>query len=166
MNTERLVNAIRSLGADPVGIGDLRTWNDVTSHPDVHEYLESCVTRGGFIASGLGILGISRLLEENTKGVSPGGQIREYGYVAIAISPGGNAVVLCSKDGKVYWADHSFFSDPIEIAYEDRETGEWHYVPWSPKSVRTALVHLSDSVEEFLLDLFRGRLAEFLDRLD
>lgn len=166
MDTELIIEKMKSMGHDPVGFADLAERSDATVHPDVREYLTSCVTEEGLDASGIGILGRSRLAEENAKGVSPGGQIRKYGFVAIAISVGGNAVVLSSNDGHVYWADHSSFSDSVEISYEDRETGEWHYLPWGPDNVRRALVHLSDSVNGFLLELLAGRLEGRFDELD
>lgn len=166
MDTERIVEAMRSLGHDPAGIADLAEWSDIVVHPDVRDYLTSCVTEEGFDASGIGILGRLRLAEENAEGVSPGGQIRRYGFVAIAISVGGNAVVLSSNDGHVYWADYSSFSDSVEVSCEDRETGEWHYSAWAPESVQSALIQLSDSVERFLLELLAGRLQKRLDALD
>jgi len=166
MNAERVREAIRSLGSVPIGITDSESWSDVMSHPDVRDYLASCVTEEGFDASGVGILGMSRLAEENAEGVVPGGQLRKYGYVVVAISVGGNAVALSSSDGRVYWADHSSFSDDVEISYEDHETGEWRYSRWSAANVQKALVHLSDSIEEFFINLIAGRLEERLNELD
>ena len=168
MDTERVNEAIRRIGGKPQGVRQSDDWNDVRRNADVFDYLTMCVTEEGFSASGVGVCGEERLYAENADGVAPGGRIRKNGYITIAASIGGNAVLLSSNDGCVYWADHVSFSvdEGNTICFEDRRTGEWVYIPWSEENIRQALVLLSPSIEEFLVELVNDKYMDRLDALD
>lgn len=75
-------------------------------------------------------------------------------------------MVLSSKSRRVYWVDHFYYSENLEISSEDGNSGKWHYVPWNSDNMLYSLVHLSDSIEDFLMELFADRLQQTLDELD
>ena len=136
----------------------------VAADGDIAEYLSHCVTKDGYFVSGIRVKGLQDLREEN-KNLTPGSQIRPHGYLVIGSSIGGNAVVF-STTGDVLWADHTSYNNPNEIKFENRATGAWEYVPWSAANLRRSMVHLSSSIETFMLDLIAGKLTAQLDKLD
>jgi len=65
----------------------------------------------------------------------------------------------------VVWADHDRFVDE-EINYEDRETGEYHFVAFTAESIERAIVPLSDDLHVFMSDLVGDRPVDRLAELD
>jgi len=169
MNYTAVITALRQLGHDPVGVQPLSAWDDVTVHEDIRQYLEFCVPAKGFQASGITVLGVERgigIHDENAPGVSPGGRLRRFGYIAIGISVGGHGLMFSSEDGAVYWADYTDFSDEDEIDYQDRTTKKLHSVPFTRENIFKALVPITSSIEEFLLKLLRDEYEDLFDSLD
>jgi hypothetical protein len=164
VSLDSVVAAIRERGNETQELNDLAEWQDVASHPNIAGYLSRCLTRDGYIASGIRVKGFDGLREENTNR-APGVQIRPYGYLVIATDVGGNAVVF-STAGEVLYADHTSYNNSDEINFEDRATGKWQYVPWSPENVRRSMVLLSSSIETFLLDLLADKLSRQIADLD
>jgi hypothetical protein len=164
MCLDRVVAAIRERGKETLELNDLAEWRDVAIQADIANYLKACLTRDGYVASGIRVKGLDALREENTN-LAPGAQIRSLGYLVIATDFGGNAVVF-STTGEVLFADHTSYNNPSQIKFEDRATGQWQYVPWSPENVRLSMVVLATSIETFLLDLLADRLTQQLDALD
>ena len=165
MNLERLNSAISSASSSLLKTDISTDWPDIRDDSDVGLYLSNCVTEDGFDASGIGFLGCSSLVDENAEGVVPGGKIRRFGLVATAISVSGNAVVFSVNSGKVFWADHSFFSLDENVSYTD-EQGNWQYAPWNQQNVELALLPLSDSIENFIVEALEGKWTTRLEELD
>jgi len=65
----------------------------------------------------------------------------------------------------VVWADHDSFVDE-EINYEDRETGEYHFVAFTAENIERAVVPLSGDLHAFVSDLVGDRLVDRLAELD
>jgi len=100
-----------------------------------------------------------RLEAENAEGVSPGGYLNRFGWYVVGTTIGGNAIVVNESDERVYFADHTWYSDDL-ISYQllggDRS---WVEIPLTADGVRASLFSLAASVEDY-----RSRAAE-VDRL-
>jgi hypothetical protein len=165
MSKDSILQALKAAGFEPLADGvEIPLKGQVS--PLVRGYLAECVTLDGFDASGVGILGADQLRREAMPESAPGGPLLPYGYVVIATSIGGNAVIVSAATGLVYWANSSAFSDPVELSWEDRSTGEYVDAEWSNENVARALVDLSVSLDDFIVGALKGEWEERLDDLD
>ena len=103
---------------------------------------------------------------ENTPGAAPGGYLNPYGYVVVATTVGGNAVLLSENDDIVTYADHEWFSED-EIDYCDvNGDGDYHILPYSPENVRLALYELAPDRKTFISELRSKAIDRKLAELD
>jgi hypothetical protein len=162
------VDTMRASGYDPSIIAEHETFNErlepFIAHPQIGRYLGNLTPQEVFGASGVRVLPLDAIREEIQE-LAPGASLFPYGYLPIATSIGGNAICLHAPTGRVVWVDHGCF-DEDDITYEDRSTGKYHTVPYTPENIEKALVPLADDFETFLADLLHDRLEERLDELD
>ena len=166
------IDAIRSLvaaraGSAPVNYeaADLHGFDGCSGHPDLRSYLQTCLSRKGYVASGVRVHNLESIRDEVCPGAGPGGYIFPHGYLVVASSIGGNGVCFHSPSGRVVWADHEGFADDT-ICYKDRVTGKWHDMEFTPANIERAVVLLSSDIEEFLEELLTDKLQQKLDELD
>ena len=106
------------------------------------------------------------IVREMSEGAAPGSYIRQFGYLVIATSIGGNVLCLHQSTGRVYWTDHTSFSHDM-IAFQDQVTGMWEYLyEYTPANVERAMVLISENLETFLTALLTDQLTAQLDILD
>lgn len=139
-----------------------------TRDADVLDYLLHCVPGEGYEASGVHMLDARDILEYNLGAGAPGCYIFPYSYITVAVSIGGNCIVLNSKTGGAFWADHdSFVTDTIK--FMNRDSGKWEYLEgYSEENVAKAMVPLNETqdMENFILELIADELEAELDELD
>src|SRR5437870_11373805 len=139
---------------------------ELLASPDIFEYVQVCLPKEIYCASNVRILPLERILGEMGEAANPGSFIRPFGYLVVGTSVAGNAVCFHSPSGKVFWAGHDTYSEPL-ISFKNRDTGEWEELfEYTAENVRRAMVHLSDSVESFLKDLLADRLTARFEALD
>lgn len=166
MNTNRAIEAFREMGfGDTAFIKGKEVAEKLHAFGELEEYLSTCVTADGFYFAGVRIAGKDSLIDENGVGASPGGKLRKYGYTVIATDLGGNAIV-CSNNGKIYWADHTSYDNPEEISYDDHDTGERIYVPWTESNVMESMRLVAESLDEFIDAVRSGKIEEVLEEFD
>ena len=139
---------------------------DGATHPEVREYLRYCLPSETFLGSGVRVLSWEPIVREMSEGAAPGSYIRQFGYLVIATSIGGNVLCLHQSTGRVYWTDHTSFSHDM-IAFQDQVTGMWEYLyEYTPANVERAMVLISENLETFLTALLTDQLTAQLDILD
>lgn len=139
---------------------------DGAAHPDVIAYLRYCLPFETYLASEVRVLPWKVIVEEMGEGSAPGSFIRPFGYLIVASSVGGNVLCLHQKTGRVFWTDHTSFSDDM-IMFRDQGTGSWAYLDeWTPTNVGRAMVPISENMETFLTALLTDQLTARLDALD
>ncbi len=162
------VASMRAGGHDPAIIREHEAFNErlelLIAHPQFGRYLGSLTPEGMYEASGVRVLPLDAIREEIQE-LAPGTRIFPYGYMPFATSIGGNAICFHAPTGDVVWADHDSFGTD-EINYQDRSTGEYHFVPFTPDHVAQAVVPLADDFYAFLRDLVLDRLETRLNELD
>lgn len=134
-------------------------------HSDIDQYLRLCLPLVCYGASGLDVLNLEAILEENEEEVTPGGYINPAGFLVVATSIGGNAVCFDVNTGNVYWADHGRFSE-VRILSVDSKTGEMECYETLPENVIKGMVLLDTSIENFLCELLQDKLEDELEELD
>jgi hypothetical protein len=169
MNVDRIRGLVRERSGDEpetYADADLAGLEAFTTQADVSEYLRLCLPKSTCIASDVSILNLSEMRDNMCEGAAPGGFLKPFGYLVVATSVGGNAVCFHSPSGSVVWANHDSFRS-TSIAYEDKLISKWvYFYDYTPENVAKALVSLSPSIENFLLDLLSNRLSARLDELD
>lgn len=162
------VASMRAAGHDPAIIREHEAFNErlgpFITHPQFGRYLADLTPSEVYGASGVGVLPLDGIREE-VQELAPGGRLFPYGYMPFATSIGGNAICFHAPTGQVVWADHDSFGAD-EINYEDRDTGEYRFVSFTPEHIALAVVVLADDFFAFLTDLVHDRLEATLDRLD
>jgi hypothetical protein len=144
----------------------LEDWSCDESSPAC-EYLATCLPAAPLTASGVGVKTPAQVDEENQPWVSPGGVLARFGFVVIATSIGGNAIVLDLHGSGMYWADRSRFVDAERLEYIDPSTGQWtNPVPYSRDGVQSALDLIDPDAVAGLHLLFDDRLTEQLESRD
>jgi hypothetical protein len=169
MNIEQLIALVTRKSGQPPQAQDnfvLDELLNTTAHPDVRQYLYYCLPFKTYLASEMRVLSLESILMEMGESSVPGSFLRPFGYLIIATSVGGNAVCVHQDSGRVFWADHDSFSDDT-ITFKNRATGEWKYLyEDSPENVESAMVPLSQTLENFMNDLLTDQLSTKLDALD
>ena len=108
----------------------------------------------------------ARFNEENQEDVSPGGWLNPYGYFVIGTTIGGNAVVIGTKDPRVCFADHAWYTDD-EISYQDvMGDEEWHDLPYNTQNLFKSLCPLSSTRQEFIEKISSGVIDEIIEEID
>src|SRR5688500_18560183 len=79
----------------------LNSLADFLEHPDVAAYLRYCLPKEVVSASNVRLLPLEAIEEEMSEHAAPGSFLRQYGYLMIATSIGGNAICFHSPSGKV-----------------------------------------------------------------
>lgn len=162
------LGSMRASGCDPSNIAEREAFNAqlerFIAHPQFGHYLGTLTPHAVFGASGIRVLSLEAIRQEIQE-LAPGAYLFPHGYMPFATSVGGNTVCFHAPTGRVVWADHDSFSTD-QIIYQDRSTGEYHTVPFTPEHVAQALVPLADDFEKFLADLLHDRLEERLGELD
>ena len=132
----------------------------------LREYLDRCLSIDGFDASGIGFLGVRQLERELIPESVPGGSLLKYGYILIATSIGGNAVVVDSATDLVYWAERTNFSGSMRLCWKDPGSAEYIYGEWTVDNVKTALIDMDYKLDDFIMESLSGKLEDRLDELD
>ena len=130
---------------------------------DIREYLGACEA-----ASSEEVNWTDRedFKAENLPGVGPGGYLNRYGYFVFGTTVGGNAVVLCSSDDSVNYADHEWFSEDSIDYLDVSGDGKYHTLPYNHDNVRKALHELASDRESFVAGLLDGTVDQRLSELD
>lgn len=132
-----------------------------------YDYLAGCLPAEPFTASGVGIKTAAQIDEENQPWVSPAGVLNRFGFVVVATSIGGNAVVLDLHGPGLFWADRSRFVDAERLEYIDPRTGGWtDPVEYSREAVRQALDVVDADAVAGLHRLLTDQLTAQLDERD
>ena len=164
MNVEELRDLVETRAeVVPHSRAQLAGFERVLTNANIADYLLNCLPNTSYVASDVNILDLGEKRAYAAEGCSPGGVVLPFGYVAVALDVGGNAISFGS-DGHGYWADHTVSTS--SITYHNLERDEWE--DWgntTPEKVRRALVSLSASIENFLKDLLADRLSEQLEAL-
>ncbi|MDD4892354.1 MAG: hypothetical protein PHU85_20720, partial [Phycisphaerae bacterium] len=96
MDVAIIVQGIREKsGQSPLshGLDELEFLNEDVAG-DVRDYFRFCLPQDVYVASGVRILPLPRILTEMDDGVSPGGYLRPFGYVVIGSDVGGNGLCV------------------------------------------------------------------------
>ena len=162
------IASMQQNGFDPSIVREHQGFNDKLEsafrHPDVSEYLSDLTAENIYFASGVRVLTLDSIKQEIQQ-LEPGALLFQYGYLPIASSIGGNIICFHLPTNQVVWADHGSFGTE-EISFENRLTGEWEYIPFSPENIQRALVPLATNLEAFLFDLLTDKMEKHLDELD
>ncbi|KAB2928500.1 MAG: hypothetical protein F9K24_21885 [Leptonema illini] len=146
--------------------GDFALFEKFLGNDAIAQYLKSCISKENYVCSDINICGLERLIDENFGEASPGIFIADYGYLIIGTSIGGNAICFCSHDSYVYWANTANFSVGL-ISYEDKSTGRWvELMEYNSANVQSAMILLSTSIEDFLVEMLTDSLAAKMAILD
>ena len=139
------------------------------AHPDVRDYFQYCLTKEGYHASGIAIMGSEDI--HDAQDWLPASRLRQFGFVAFATNVGGNAVLVNAAAGHVYWADHESFGDDFETIScppprAVRKSGRWTYVEgYTYENVLQALLLIETDFQVFLGKCLRGELREEFDAI-
>lgn len=107
-----------------------------------------------------------RFEAENAPRVSPGEYLNRYGYEVIGTTIGGNAITKSPENERIFFVDHSWYSDR-QICYEDLAgDGKWKTIPWSDENFATTLFELASDADDFESKLSSGALDTTLDEID
>src|SRR5436190_16850194 len=108
MDVEHLRTLIEAKSGESLAERDERALvpiKDLLRHPDVADYLQYCLPRKPYLASGITVNDLTGIIAMMHPKASPGGSIRSYGYVVVGDSVGGNAICFQTTTGRVFWAD-------------------------------------------------------------
>lgn len=131
-------------------------------YADIASFVEKCSSH----ESQIRWCDVERFDGENMPGASPGGNINPHGYFVIGTTIGGNAIVIGDHDGRVCFADHTWYSGD-QISFQDLAGDrDWHDVDFTTESVAKSLFPLSQTKEEFLNALASGKIDEVIDEID
>jgi hypothetical protein len=148
----------------PASDADLAPLSTAPGWATLDSYFRFCLPAEIYIASGVRVLHLDRILGEVCPGAAPGSHVLSFGYVPFASSIGGN--LLCLHSDGVFWVDHTGWYDD-RISYRDPATRQWASLSgYSADNVRRAVQWLSRDTQTFLLSLLADQLDSQLDALD
>lgn len=137
---------------------------------EVVEYFTRMLVPESYEASGIYIVGRDDLADAMQE--CPTELIASFGFIVVATSIGGNAVVVEARTGDVFWADHDSFNDVTDTIscpppLHERKTGDWTYVKgYSLENILRALGRFDMKIAAFLSKCLDGAMEEFLDSID
>jgi hypothetical protein len=107
-----------------------------------------------------------RFEAENAPGVSPGEFLNRYGFDVIGTTIAGNAITKSRENEKIFFADHSWYSDR-QICYQDLAGDQtWKTIPRSDENLISTLFELASNADDFESKLSSGKLDAILDEVD
>jgi hypothetical protein len=158
------IASMRESGFDPSIIAAHEQFNVVIdnflAHATLGGYLTSLTPHDVYFASGVRVLHLEAIREEIHE-LAPGALLLPYGYLPIATSIGGNAVLVALPDAHVVWADHNAFGEDGIV-----QPGSWNAKAYSPDSIANAVTLLDRDFLAFFSQLLDGALEARLGSLD
>lgn len=162
----KIASLIKRLNGKPVGASFNDVWLPLAAATAfLRAYLGELMPDRVLIASGMRIVSRENVAEEHEPRAVPGETLLPFGYVVLATSVGGNAVVF-STDGAALWADRTCFATYGKVLIEDTANGIWQQFPLEANSIRNALIEISRDQVQFMISLLQGDLDEKLELLD
>ena len=142
------------------------------AYQDVEEYVATCLTKKGYEASGVSMLGYSGVktntLNSNWAIIAP------FHYITIGLDIGGNAIVLDALSAEVFYANHESFAAAdadgsiwCPSAFQGYKNLETWYTIYglSRNNISKGMLLLEKDFSSFMKRCLKGLLTKDLDFL-
>jgi hypothetical protein len=133
---------------------------------DVGDYLRSCIPTGGCVCSGVRLLPMELLREENLDQRLPGNAIFDQGFLVFATTISGNALCEDRETSKVLLIGSAPFFGDGTIGYQEKRRGQWVEDVVTASHIRGAATEIGEDFGTFLTQLVDDELEAFLEEVD
>ena len=131
-----------------------------------YEQHEPLIERMAKVPSQIRWVDRDRFVAENAIGASPGEYLNRFGYEVIGTTIGGNAITRSTDSARIFFADHSWYSDR-QICYQDLGGDRrWKTVSWNDGNFMATLFELASDADNLESKLINGEMDRILDEID